>query len=777
MDCKSRRNGSEILGSACPNSGTLQDCLRTLLKEDINIIIESGPGSVLSGLVRHHLGEGSNISVINFMPHARDRRSEDCTLAHAVASLWEAGGNLDWEAYSSPEKLHRIPLPTYPFERRRYWVDPSDKLPTQPPVTLTARNILDESFYFLSWKKAAPVLLSKTLALPKRESWLLIHDGGDLPIRVAQSLRSLGQHCICAQLGDEFLKKSENEYSLMLSNVQQVRALCEELNTQDVTLDHVLDFSAYSGEKACAGHRTFHGLLGLIQGFGAGGQSHKFRLTVISSGLHDITGFEQTQPEKALLFGPLWVIPQEYPAVSARNIDVEADICGGAAAQVATSIIAEAHLWPEELCSAYRRAQRWVQTCERVAVPPVSNGGGLRTKGVYLITGGLGGLGLALTEFMAEAHQARIALVTRRSFPPHREWNRWLAEHHHDDDTSLLINKLARMENNGAEVEVFSSDVSDSHLMRGVVGTIKERWGGLNGVIHAAGVAGGGVIELKTAAAVQRVFEPKVEGALSLLSALREETPDFIALFSSVEAVRGSVGQIDYSAANAYLDAVARSEPFGNGMPIISINWGAWRDVGMAVDTPVPSAMQEHRTQLLRDGITTAEGLEAFRRILGSSLRQVIVSPTSFKLPAASRATQVAVKESKRPADQLPKRRFHPRPNLDTPFVAPSNEIEDTLVKLWRDLLGIEDIGVDDDFFALGGHSLMAVRLTFSIREAFDIPFALKDLFASPTIGSIASLVLLRHASSLGENEVADLIQEIDRYSDDEVRGRLRNQQ
>jgi acyl carrier protein len=181
----------------------------------------------------------------------------------------------------------------------------------------------------------------------------------------------------------------------------------------------------------------------------------------------------------------------------------------------------------------------------------------------------------------------------------------------------------------------------------------------------------------------------------------------------------------------------------------------------MAVDTPVPVAMQKHRSASLKAGLSNAEGVEAFLRIIDSQLRQAIVAPSGISLPVAVPYTQaLALAPSIAAAQQT--RNLHPRPSLNVPYKAPSNDTEVRLAAIWTDLLGVKDIGIDDNFFSLGGHSLMAVRLTFRIRSEFNVEFALNDLFQAPTIARMEDTILLHLASGMEDQSLLQLLNEID---------------
>jgi NAD(P)-dependent dehydrogenase (short-subunit alcohol dehydrogenase family) len=214
----------------------------------------------------------------------------------------------------------------------------------------------------------------------------------------------------------------------------------------------------------------------------------------------------------------------------------------------------------------------------------------LRDGGTYLVTGGLGGFGRTFAEMLAREHGARLVLLGRSELPPREEWDEIL-ESGTDSRTARKIESVRELEALGAEVMVEAADVTDPASLGDVVRRTRGRFGPIHGVIHAAGVPGGGMIQLKERDAAAAVLAPKVAGTYALEAALAGESLDFLLLCSSTIAVLGGFGQVDYCAANNFLDAYARSRAGANGggTYTVSVNWGAWKEVGMAVETALPA--------------------------------------------------------------------------------------------------------------------------------------------------------------------------------------------
>ncbi|HEY0095069.1 MAG TPA: SDR family NAD(P)-dependent oxidoreductase, partial [Archangium sp.] len=253
-----------------------------------------------------------------------------------------------------------------------------------------------------------------------------------------------------------------------------------------------------------------------------------------------------------------------------RSVDVVLPPSGSAQAErLVEQLVAELDSDAGEPAVAFRNGRRWVQDFEALRL---EDGAGsampLREGGVYLITGGLGGMGLSFAEELASKVKARLVLTGRSAVPPREEWDSHPA--------------LRRLEALGAQVLVLSADVTDAERMRDVIAEARGHFGALHGVIHAAGVPGGGMLQLRTREAIEAVLAPKVKGTQVLAAALEGLPLDFFVACSSLTSVVGRFGQMDYTAANTFQDAFMRAWQARTGTYAVSVNWGAWDEVGMA---------------------------------------------------------------------------------------------------------------------------------------------------------------------------------------------------
>jgi acyl transferase domain-containing protein len=722
--------------------------LATALADASAVALEVGPGQTLASLARRARAGGDGGPAVSSLPHRADRRGALEHVQRSLGQLWVAGVACDWDGYFSGERRRRVALPTYPFERQRYWLEPGTA-PTSGPPGATAtegrRADVADWFYVPSWQRTSPPPPRPRPA----ESWLVFADGCGVADALADRLRARGAAVTTVVPADRWERLGDGRYTLDPRDAGHYRELVAAVRSgpsPPTGIAHLWTVSAIGGGVTPAGATDaqalgFHSLLHLAQAFGERPDDVTRDLWVVTNGLHDVTDSEALAPEKATVLGPCRVIPREFPRLRCSSVDIVLD--GGVTDRLVQQLSAELAAEPCPQAVAYRGRHRWVQRYVHERVPEPQNGETvLRERGVYLITGGLGGLGLAVAAWLAPLG-ARLVLTGRSPLPPAGEWRRWLEDNPGPGGTAAILRRLLELEALGAEVVVAKADVTSGEQMRAVVAGALERWGAIHGVVHAAGVAGGGLIQLKTEAAAAEVLGPKVEGTLVLSEALADAAPDFMVLFSSNAANVGDFGQVDYCAANAFLDAFAHAR--SRTGRVVAIDWGPWREIGMAVTAAVPEGFERVRAaDVEARGMTPAQGLEALGRILaGSSDPQVIVSPVELDTLFAN-AFRLGTPDGgidERLARLRPAGGARGRPDLQSAYTAPRSDAQRRMCAVWEDLLGVEQVGIHDSFFDLGGSSLVAIQLIDHMSRELGTQFTVAGLYERSTIDQLSALV------------------------------------
>ena len=721
--------------------------LSELVKEGGRVLLEVGPGQTLKGLARQHPDCGQEQVAIASARHSRESRPDEQVLAGALGRLWLAGVDVDWAGLHAGEHRRRVALPTYPFERQRYWIDGLRVQPvkvTAPLAPAGKKADIADWFYRPTWRSTTLPFDGPGDLGGEGSAWLVFADACGLGPRVAQRLEQQGRRAISVTPGERFERMGGSAYTIRPGDAADYEALLRELKAQDQVPDRIAHLWGVTGrdEPPPSLERSldfgFYSLVFLAQALGGQNVDKEVGLTVVTSGMQEVSGEGLASPEKATVLGPCRVIPQEYANVSCRTVDIAVPESGAWPDDEIDGLLAECSDRRGEPLVAHRRDERWVQTFEAVRLEPREHAASrLRDKGVYLITGGLGGIGLELAQFLVEAVHARVVLVGRTGLPAREEWEGWLSSHGEAESTSRRIRKVQALEASGGEVLVLSADVSDRRQMEDAFAGAEARFGEIHGVIHSAGVAPGGVVQLKTREMAERVLAPKVAGTLVLAALLKERHPDFVVLCSSLASILGVPGQVDYCAANAFQDAFARRQAGLGGHFVLSLNWDTWRQAGMAIEGEAPRAFREGPPEMASgDGILSTEGTEVFARALARSRPQLLVSTVELEpRRALFRALHETPGEALREAAAR-----HPRPDLATPYAAPGNEVEQTVADVWQQLLGFERVGIHDNFFDLGGHSLLLVQVHRRLKELFPgRDLTVVELFTHSTVATLAA--------------------------------------
>jgi acyl transferase domain-containing protein len=693
------------------------------------------------------------------------------------------------ETAVQPWRPGRVPLPTYPFERQEYWLEAeatgtgSAKAAEldldDPAALLTNLPKLPETEWINLpvWRQTAA-----SRPQPDGRRWLVLTDAGQADA-VTEALRpTTDGELVLVRPGDEYAVTDEG-FRIRPGSVEDATALLRQLAQNEQLPERVLhlwtlDAAGTAGDfdaaaTASALQRGLHSLVALARAAGDLGLP-AWTLDIVTSGSAQVLPDDIVHPDRATAIGPTRLIPVEYPRVRTRLIDIDP---GG---PVSRALLAELSADPADQVVAIRAGRRWVPGYEVLevpeALPPAVR---IRKGGTYLVTGGLGGIGLAMAERLARDYQAKLVLLGRTPAPPREAWSQILAADTTTPEVRRRLDGLQRLELAGAEVITVAGDVSRVADVRRAVDAAYERFGELHGVLHCAGVPAVGLMQFKTAADMAKVLSPKVAGTLALAEALSERDDiDFLALFSSTTSVTGGgAGQVDYCAANAYLDAFAESDPLPR-TPVVSIDWGEWTWNGWTsgldnYDEGSRAFFEQYRQNF---GVSFDEGWQALQRVLASGESHVVISTQSFPvLVEMSRRSSIASHQAtvKKARDALGK---HPRPELSTAFVEPQSETEQAIAAVWAEALGLETIGAHDNFFELGGNSLIGMEIIAEVRKVLDVAYLPPHLlYEAPTVAALAAAVAAETHQEDDEEELRSAVQDQQRSRIEQRRNTLRS--
>ncbi|SEG59071.1 type I polyketide synthase [Paenibacillus sp. UNC499MF] len=757
------------------------DGLEELLKNPRSVFIEAGPGNSLSTFVRKHEAGSRDRIVVNMLRHPQEAVSDTEHLLNKIGRLWLSGIDIDWTGYYARERRRRIELPTYPMERQRYWLD-DEQQPLAGARPSSARRggknpDMSEWFYYPSWERA---LLEEYPGESRQNShnWLVFKDDCGIADELAASVQNRGERTVIVKAGSAFIAHENGTFTLVPGSAEHYVRLLEELQKRDFVPDkvaHLWNVSSSGKEEeemepsdAQAVERRqqqegYYSLIYLAQAL----RKHKveeIRIAVVSSGMQEVTGTEPLSPGKMTLLGPCMVIQQEYSGITCVSIDIDVQEETKHKRRIAGNVITELSSPSSDLLIAYRGNYRWVQNFKPVGLRQADKPAApFREQGIYLITGGLGGIGMLTAEFLARNYGARLILTGRSNFPDRKEYTRYLAENGEEHPLSRKIRRVLQLEELGAEVTYMQADLSNEEEMRRVFKFIDREYGRLHGVVQAAGLPGGEsfrAIENIVGDQSDEQFRAKVQGLQTLGRLIADRETEICILFSSIASILGGLGFSAYSAANLYMDAFARKQNRAGGTKWLCVNWDAWE------------FWEEHRStigeSLVELAITPAEAPDLFRYVYspcGSS--QIIVSTGDLQTRIDQWIRHAGKKEDSHAAGGA----SFSRPDLTTPYAAPRNRVEKTIADVWKQFFRIDEVGIHDNFFDLGASSLDMIQVTAKLNEALNESIAVVDMFTYPSIHALAQR--LTHS----EEDEAEEAEMENQMIDSAAKGRKRQQQ
>lgn len=714
--------GAELNGSAWQDLIRDHDCL----------LLQLGPGSGWGDLLaREPARERRPVLLAAFVERESEPRWQ---LMRLLANMWLQGARIDWRRLGQGERRMRVPLPAYPFERASYWL-PIPEPPRETAAPGSVESAAESSapaehrFFVPSWRVAAGGEFEGSVPAEPGECWLILAEEA-LGDRLASRLEKQGAAPVVVVAGAEFREFGGRKFAIAPESVADHARLFKELEAHNLHPRRIvhcwtlLNRAAEPlGAEAFWREQTlgYFSLLPLAKALAAQAQAGERSLVVVTRRTYAVgQGDGACNLGNATLPGLCKVMAQELADLRCTLLDLSGN--DGDEAD-ATRILAEATRQASEPVVAYRGGLRLLQILHEQDIPAVAPMvRDLRERGVYVITGGLGQIGLALAKRLAETCRARLVLITRNPFPERAAWPS-VCNQSSAQAVAAKIRALTGIEALGSEVAVYSADVRSEQQLERAFAAAEARFGSITGVFHLAADMTHPSIDCRltelTRLDAEAQMGPKIGGFYALARVLETRQPDFGVLFSSNASLLGGFGFGAYAAANSFLDQCASAAP-NDRFQWLCTNWDRWSD-----RPPLAGEVERYT-------IATEAGLDALWAILTrSTAPQVIVATASLR----ERHERWVARRPK-PIGAPPSRASGPA----RASMAPRTELERTIAGIWRDVLGGEELGVEDSFLDLGGDSLIALRILARLRELFQVEIPLRALLGPRS--TVASLVL-----------------------------------
>ncbi|MCP4148338.1 MAG: SDR family NAD(P)-dependent oxidoreductase, partial [bacterium] len=688
-----------------------------------------------------------------------------------MGRIWRYGQTIQIPTLEPTQKRKRIPLPTYPFEEKKYWIegDPFRNWAQKGKQDEAPRKKKDiaDWFYLPQWKRSQLPSRQREKTGEPQPVWLVFADETGYADRWSSQTAGRRNTQIIVKQGTQFTSTTDGQYTVNPKQPDDYRKLLDELHHTNRLPRKILHYWSIAAADMTREDRNnrypedentlvgFYSLVYLTKALGKHDISGEIQIDVITANQMDVTGEEKPDPGKATILGPVKVIPQEYPYIRCRSIDIQQPQPGTPAeTRQMEKLFEEVENGGNlsETTVAYRRDYRWVQIYEPYPLEPPQQEKTrvplLRKNGVYLITGGMGNIGYLLAEYLARQVQAKLVLTGRTPLPEPKRRQEWLDSHPGNDNTTIKIEKIKRLQEAGAQVLVEAVDTADKKAMQELVARIEKQWGTIHGVIHAAGATAEksvmSPLEQVSGEEIETQFKPKVRGLTVLADVMKDKKLDYCILTSSLAPILGGLGFAAYSAANCYMDAYVYRINRSAAGPWIAVNWADWK-FKKKKSNQTGSGPTGHELAM-----TTAEGIETFERILNqieTGNRRVVVSAGDLQ-QRLHRWVQLETLHREEKDTAKNTTTLENRPDLMTPYVPPRDENEDVIAGIWKQLFGFKEIGAKDDFFELGGDSLKAITAISRIHKELNATVSLTEFFDIPTVEAIAKHVKQKEKSA-----------------------------
>ncbi len=561
------------------------------------VFMEVGPGQSLESAVKRHLSDQPVHSVLGSIRPPDNMKINDCEyLANAIGRLWTYGIIVDPDRYLDGADVRTISFPLYPFHKKTYIVE-LPKGGINPNIE--NEDVKDPDIgnwvYLPSWKKTQNIdlllkqyLNSIELDNEIRKVWLIFNDSFGLSNTIKAKLSEIGEESVFVRSGKKFNKSDDNNFTIGIADKNDYDNLIADLISTGRTPNrvlHLLNVEETPSETDldnCSNFEesAYYSALYLEQAFIDKNAMNDLNMLFVANGVFDVIGEKVTSPLKSLAIGPARCVSREFKKISARFIDLGLDISNSHF--IADQLIKEANLRCDDSVIAYRKDYRWTEAFDKTYYDKLLNPQVIfKENGTYIILGGTGGLGLEFARHISDNVRANIILAYRTPLPKKSSWEAYLKEDP-NDIISEKIDTIKEIESNGCKVCLLHAEADNYDQMKEVRDFALREFGYVNGIIHSAGAAGGGIISLKTKEMSEDVLKAKTRGTLIIDKLFDIEQIDFVCYFSSISAITGEASRVDYASANSFLDNYVNYRNQIKPGSALSINWTSWSKVGMA---------------------------------------------------------------------------------------------------------------------------------------------------------------------------------------------------
>lgn len=692
------------------------------------IYIEVGPGKGLSNFIHEfNISNKYMLCHINSLPNYKEHhesQNKDIEQYYkAIASIWNFGCDVNLLNVWKTDRgyLTNIDLPTYQFEKYNCLID----LPAKTATSILDEKSANEWFYHPSWKRISKNADLTDIKLNAKTSWLVFRDKNGTLDSFINKIQKMDQLVIVVDYS-EINPNVKITGNLKITINPYIESHYDELLDYLITNNIKVSYFIHGWTIGAKDDNPDHKLMQYLGLYSLHLFQHrllstsKVKLVVLSNGINQVLGNDKIHFHKGTILGATRVIAHEAQNVMAFTIDIGFDT--NSLTENIMPLMLQNDSYSLEPNYSIRFGYLWKEDIEAVCFNKDIDTSVINDNDVILITGGLGGIGLAIAKKISLHHIVKFILVSRNGLSKANGLKYY----------NFQVESLEIIRKNKCEVETHNCDISDNIKLENLIAQIKEKHQKIDGVIHAASSMPLHISQ-RTLKHMEEANHAKVLGASNLYHLFAKQPLKFFIMMSSLASIMGDIGRLEYCAANSFLDVLSSIET-SHIKHLMAINWPGWSNIGMVVKSNNATEVADNKdlgnADLLEQNvITEAEGATIFYSLINqTSYKQIIISKFDINKLQNEFFTKLKAPDSSNGIAEPD----HVLIEQDC------TELETKISKIFFQILGNKKLSINDNYFELGGNSLSAIRLMGRINKELDTNLSLPIVFKQNTIRKLA---------------------------------------
>ncbi|XBX10042.1 SDR family NAD(P)-dependent oxidoreductase [Enterocloster clostridioformis] len=644
-----------------------------------------------------------------------------------ICELYVKGAKINWEILYQFDNMKKVRLPLYPFKRKRCWVDIADR----------GNSNYESLYHKIEWRQRT--LYGQKVA--RRKGVKLIISNNPMIQRLTKLLDS---NVIEVILAKEFKKENDRMYFISDKKNDFIR-LINDIGINSVTqiIYYISPYEINGDIKPCFEEkvdRVIYNFFNLIQSL-ISKKLNELDIVLLGNCVNGVDGSEtEITPEYAALFGIGKTVNVEDYRINCRCVDIDDN--------TSMNVLLHEVLYGWDHHVAYRKGTRYIPEIVEINPQKVKNRDSqIKENGVYIITGGMGGIGLNIALSLSSKSKVNIILVNRTDYTGVLDCREELDK---NGSISKKINMISKIKEKGSTVELYVADVSKHDEVSRLLDYTRSKYVKINGVIHSAAIGigkQGKNINEECLDDFTYVISPKIYGVCLLEEYTKDDDLDFFVVFSSPITLMGAIGSVSYTSANAYLESFAEARNISK-KNTVCISWAPWEETVLAFNNRFRE--NNHMFRM----ISTEDLINSFELIMTKDMSSVIAGRIDYQSDFFYLSNQLPFYLSKEVKSKIK------ISGEDNKFEAGSSSIdilpdvtlkgkEDTscsetekyIAAIWGQTLGYTELQIDENYYELGGDSINAMKIINKINIDKNMDLKVKDLLSNSTIREFAEYV------------------------------------